>query len=224
MGNLHVTLLTTKEDKAHYIHQLTKDIEALDIMISEGMIEKSPIRIGAEQEFCIVNDEFLPNNKALEILKEINDDHFTTEIGNYNLEINLDPFELKDDCFSKLHNQLKGYLLKAKNIARWHDSKIILTGILPTLSIKHIGDENMTPIPRYSVLNEAIKASRKQDFNIHIKGVDELNLLHDSVMLEGCNTSFQSHLQINPDDFIDSYNWSQAISGPILSICTNSPI
>jgi len=224
MGNLHVTLLTTKEDKANYIHQLTKDIEALELMISEGMIEKSPIRIGAEQEFCIVDNEFLPNNNALEILKDVNDPHFTTEIGNYNLEINLDPFELKDDCFSKLHNQLKTLLQKAKTSASKHDSKVVLTGILPTLSIKHIGNENMTPIPRYSVLNEAIKASRKQDFNIHIKGVDELNLLHNSVMLEGCNTSFQAHLQINPDDFIDSYNWAQAISGPILSVGTNSPI
>jgi len=43
-------------------------------------------------------------------------------------------------------------------------------------------------------------------------------------MLEGCNTSFQMHLQINPDDFIESYNWAQAISGPILSACTNSPL
>lgn len=224
MGNLNVTLLTTKEDKATYIHQLTKDIEALELMISEGIIEKSPIRIGAEQEFCIVDNTFLPNNNALEILKDVNDSHFTTEIGNYNLEINLDPFELKDDCFSKLHNQLKTLMEKAKTAAIKYDSKVLLTGILPTLSIKHIGNENMTPIQRYSVLNDAIKASRKQDFNIHIKGVDELNLLHDSVMLEGCNTSFQAHLQINPDDFIDSYNWSQAISGPILSVCTNSPI
>jgi CBS domain-containing protein len=82
----------------------------------------------------------------------------------------------------------------------------------------------MTPKQRYFVLNEAIKESRKQDFNIHIKGVDEVNLLHDTVMLEGCNTSFQMHLQINPDNFIDSYNWAQAISGPILSACTNSPL
>ncbi len=82
----------------------------------------------------------------------------------------------------------------------------------------------MTPIPRYHVLNEAIKESRKQDFYIHIKGVDEVNLLQDSVMLEGCNTSLQMHLQINPDEFIESYNWAQAISGPILSACTNSPL
>ena len=224
MGNLNVTRLTKKEDKANYIHQLTRDIEALDKMINDDLIEKSPIRIGAEQEFCIVNDTFLPNNNALEILKAIDDDHFTTEIGNYNLEINLDPFELKDDCFSKLFDQLTNLLDKAKKAAHEHNSRIVLTGILPTLSLKHITIENMTPIQRYYVLNDAIKESRKQDFDIHIKGIDELNLLHDTVMLEGCNTSFQMHLQINPDEFIDSYNWAQAISGPILSVCTNSPL
>ncbi|WP_298893681.1 CBS domain-containing protein [uncultured Psychroserpens sp.] len=224
MGNLNVTKLSTKKDKANYIHQLTKDIEALDYMIENDMIEKEPIRIGAEQEFCLVNDEFLPHHNALEILKDIDDEHFTTEIGNYNLEINLDPFELKDTCFSQLHHQLKELLGKAKKAAEKHNTKIALTGILPTLSLKHISLDNMTPIQRYYVLNDAIKESRKQDFDIHIKGVDELNLLHDSVMLEGCNTSFQAHLQIHPDDFIKNYNWAQAISGPILSVCTNSPL
>ncbi|MGS2725734.1 CBS domain-containing protein [Psychroserpens sp. BH13MA-6] len=224
MGHLHVTKLSKKKDKANYIHQLTKDIEALDYMIDHDMIEKTPIRIGAEQEFCLVTPEFLPNNNALELLKAIDDVHFTTEIGNYNLEINLDPLELGSNCFSLLHEQLKTLLSKAISAANNLNTKIALTGILPTLSLKHIGIENMTPIQRYYVLNEAIKASRKQDFDIHIKGVDELNLLHDTVMLEGCNTSFQTHLQIDPDDFIKSYNWAQAISGPVLSVCTNSPM
>ena len=223
MGNLNVTKLSRKKDKANYIHQLSKDIQALDYMLENDLIEKTPIRIGAEQEFCLVNDEFLPNNNSLQILKDIDDDHFTTEIGNYNLEVNLDPFELTGDCFSKVHQQLRTLMEKAKVAAAQHNTKIILTGILPTLSLKHISIDNMTPIQRYYVLNEAIKESRLQHFDIHIKGVDELNLLHDSVMLEGCNTSFQSHLQINPDDFIRSYNWAQAISGPVLSACTNSP-
>jgi len=224
MGNLNVTRLVSKEEKAAFIHQLTRDIEALEIMLNKNLIEKLPIRIGAEQEFCIVNNEFYPNNNSVELLKEINDPHFTTEIGNYNLEINSDPLELKNDCFSKLHEQLSGLLEKAKSVCKKNNTKIILTGILPTLSLKYISDDNMTKVQRYSVLNEAIKESRKQDFSIHIKGVDELNLLHDSVMLEACNTSFQAHLQINPMNFVDDYNWSQAIAGPVLSICTNSPM
>ena len=224
MGELKVIRLTSKKDKASYIHHLIKDIDALDKMIRDGLVEKTPIRIGAEQEFCLINDKFNPSHNSLDILRELDDDHFTTEIGDYNLELNLDPIELKGDCFSQLNKQLTGLMEKAKKAAKKHNTNILLTGILPTLTIKHIGVENMTPIERYSILNEAIRDSRKQDFNIHIKGVDEVNLLHDSVMLEGCNTSFQMHLQINPDDFIDSYNWAQAISGPVLSICTNSPL
>jgi CBS domain-containing protein len=115
-------------------------------------------------------------------------------------------------------------LTKAKKAAAQHDSNVLLTGILPTLTLKHMGVENMTPIPRYFALNEAIKESRRQAFDIHIHGVDEVNLLHDSVMLEGCNTSFQIHLQVDPDEFVSTYNWAQAIAGPVLSVCTNSPL
>lgn len=224
MGELKVIKLTSKKDKANYIHQLIKDIEALEIMIKDDLIEKSPIRIGAEQEFCLIDNEFCPSSNALKLLKNIGDDHFTTEIGNYNLELNLDPLLLSGDCFSRLHKQLSNLLNEADRRANKYGTKILLTGILPTLSLKHVKEKYMTPISRYHVLNEAIKESRTQDFHIYIKGVDEVNFLHDSVMLEGCNTSFQLHLQINPDNFVESYNWAQAISGPILSICTNSPM
>ena len=224
MGYLNVTKLTSKKDKANYIYQLTQDIKALELMLKENMIETSPLRIGAEQEFFITTEDFLPNTNSLEILKGINDSHFTTEIGKFNLEINLDPLELKGNCFSKLHEQLRKFLEKATLVTERHHSKIVLTGILPTLSLKDATLEHMTPIKRYFVLNDAIKESRKQDFNFHINGVDEVNLLNDSVMLEACNTSFQMHLQIHPDDFLNSYNWAQAISGPVLSVCANSPL
>lgn len=224
MGDMNVKKLKKKKDRANYVHHLLNDIKALDLMLQKGMIETEPIRIGAEQEFCLVKPNFSPSNNALEILHDINDDHFTTEIGNYNLEANLDPIELKGDCFSHLHKQLKRLIKKAKEAAEKKNTKIVLSGILPSIGLDNIGESQMTPLKRYTVLNEAIKDSRKQDFNIHIQGVDELNLLFDSVMLEGCNTSFQMHLQVNPNEFIDTYNWAQAIAGPVLSACTNSPL
>lgn len=224
MGHLNVTKLVHSKDKAQYISHLINDLDALDQMLKDDLIEKAPIRIGAEQEFCLVTDDFLPTNNSLKVLKTIDDEHFTTEIGRYNLEINSDPLELKDECFSQLHKNLLQLLEKAKKGAAKHNTKVILTGILPTLGLKHISESYMTDMPRYKILNEALKASRGQDFSIHIKGVDEINLLHDSVMLEACNTSFQTHLQINPDEFIERFNWAQSIAGPILSSCTNSPV
>ena len=73
MGNLQVIKLTDPKEKASYIHQLIKDIKALEIMINDGLIEKSPIRIGAEQEFCLVDDEFMPKGNSLDVLKDIDD-------------------------------------------------------------------------------------------------------------------------------------------------------
>ncbi|WP_228853088.1 CBS domain-containing protein [Aegicerativicinus sediminis] len=216
--------LTSKEDRAHYMNHLLKDLQALQMMLEGDQIDKYTIRIGAEQEFCLTNKRFMPFNIGLEVLDILNDSDFTTEIGSYNLELNLNPLELRSSCFSLLHDQMKGKLGKAQKAAESLGGNIVLTGILPTLSTKHISLENMTPVPRYSVLNEAIKESRKQDFMIHIRGADEFNLMHDSVMLEGCNTSFQMHLQVSPDEFVDSYNWAQTISAPVLAAATNSPL
>lgn len=224
MGQLDVKHLVKPKDKALYVHHLVKDLEALDLMLKNDLIENEPIRIGAEQELCLTDRDFFPNDNSIEILEAINDDHFTTEIGKYNIEINADPLILKNSCFSELHQQLDNLMQKAIIAANSKDTKIILTGILPTLRLKHISEDYMTEKPRYFVLNEALKSSRRQSFNIHIKGVDELNLYHNSVMLEACNTSFQMHLQIAANEFVERYNWSQAIAGPVLSCCVNSPI
>lgn len=224
MGELQVEKLLGNPDKIQYINQLIKDIHALEKLLENDTFEKNVTRIGVEQEFCLVNKHWEPSDKALEILKELDNNYFTSELALYNLEINLDPLELKGACFSELHQNLKTHLEKVKEVAEKYGNKVMLTGILPTIETQHLQLEYMTPLKRYKVLNEAIKDIRNDDIELHIKGVDELNLKHDSILYEGCNTSFQAHLQIDPDDFANTYNWAQAIAGPVLSICTNSPM
>ena len=193
-------------------------------MIERGMIENDVTRIGSEQEFCLVNENWRPSKNAEQLLEEINDPHFTTELARYNLEINLDPVELKGKCFSKIKDQLTTLLDKAKAVASKKDSKVILTGILPSISKNEIAFDYMTPNPRYWNINDITRELRGGDFELNLSGVDELSITHDSVLFEACNTSFQMHLQIPSDDFISSYNWAQVIAGPVLSICTNSPL
>lgn len=224
MGELNVKKLSAPSDRIEYIAQLVGDIEAMDRMLKEGKFEKAPLHVGAEQEFCLVNEIWNPSDKADEVLHELNDPHFTNELTRYNLEINLEPHLLEGTCFSELHKQLNELLLKAKEAAAKYGNKVILTGILPTIDTPFLGLDYMTPLKRYRVLNDAIKSIRKEDIELHIKGVDEVNLHHDTILYEGCNTSFQAHLQIDPDDFANTYNWAQAIAGPVLSVCTNSPL
>lgn len=199
-------------------------MRALEIMIENRLFESGVTRMGAEQEFCLVKPDFSPSNKALEILEEINDPHFTTELARYNLEVNLDPVEVTGSCFSDVKSQLNTLLAKASHAAARFDNKIILAGILPTIRKPELELDYLTPIERYQRLNEVMRELRGSDFSLHLRGVDELTLLHDSILFEACNTSFQLHLQIDPDDMVASYNWAQAIAGPVLSACVNSPI
>lgn len=224
MGDHLVKSALDKEVRTQFIKHLLNDIKCMELMLERNLIESGINRIGAEQEFCLISKNWRPEKNAEEILKAINDPHFTTELARFNLEINLDPVELEGDCFTKVYDQMRELLGKAKTEAEKRNTLILLTGILPTISKTELAFEYMTPQPRYWLLNELVKDIRGSDFHLHIKGVDELSISHDSVLMEACNTSFQLHLQIEPDDFVPSYNWAQAISGPVLGVCANSPL
>ncbi|MBQ4821036.1 CBS domain-containing protein [Aquimarina sp. MMG016] len=224
MGEHLVKKINNKENRAEFIKHLLDDVKALELMLKQNLIEDDIIRIGAEQEFCLITDSWRPAKNAEKILNAINDPHFTTELAKYNLEINLDPLKLEGNCFTEVESQLKTLLKKAAITADKYDTKVLLTGILPTITKNELSFEYMTPSPRYWALNEKLKEIRGTDFKLHLRGVDELTIYHDSVLFEGCNTSFQMHLQVPPKDFISSYNWAQAISAPILGISTNSPL
>ena len=214
----------SEEERKVFVQHLIDDIQALENMLREGLIEDDVVRIGAEQEMCLINEDYRPSPKSLKIIKDVDDHHFTTEFATYNIEVNLDPYTLEKNCFATMEQQLRELLDKVRKSANKHDARIILTGILPTISKDELGMDFMTPIPRYYRINEVLTAWRGDDFTVRIKGADELSLHHDSVLFEACNTSFQLHLQIPPEDFIKSYNWAQAISGPVLGGCCNSPL
>ncbi|WP_425392050.1 CBS domain-containing protein [Ekhidna sp.] len=224
MGNQVVSSATDQSIRTSFIKHLLNDVKCLEIMLEEKMVESGISRIGAEQELCLISKNYRPQNNADEILKDINDPHFTNELALYNLEINLDPLVLKDDCFDEMEKHLRTFLNKASTAAAKREAYVLLTGILPTISKTELSLQYMTPKPRYRSLNEMMRGARGTDFHLHIKGVDELSITHDSVLMEACNTSFQMHLQVDPDDFISSYNWAQAIAGPVLGVCANSPL
>ena len=68
-----------------------------------------------------------------------------------------------------MHYQLDTLFEKAKKAAAKKDVNLVLTGILPSLSVNNVGEQNITETKRYAVLNDAIKSHRKQSLNIHIK-------------------------------------------------------
>lgn len=210
--------------RAAYMGRLVDDLKALELLLAEGRFESGITRIGAEQELCLIDYALQPAMLATEMLENLGDPHYTTELARFNLEVNLDPLELGGDCFAQLENSLVSLLTRANKAAHRLGAKIILTGILPTIRNSDITLESMTPVPRYKALNDALREMRGKDFQIYIRGIDELIASQATVMYEACNTSFQVHYQIDPARFAECYNWAQAIAAPVLACATNSPL
>jgi predicted transcriptional regulator/gamma-glutamylcysteine synthetase len=221
MGSLSVKPID--EARNTFSHQLLQDIEALDYMVTHDLFEKEHQRIGAEQELVIIKNNGQPAMIGPDLLPYL-PKQFTTEIGQYNLEINLDPFELDGEAFKKTENQLRDLINQLEKVAHNHKCHPFLTGILPTLRGSHLDVKNMAPQVRYKVLSDVIRKIRGEDFEIHIQGAEELIARLDSVMYESCNTSWQLHLQLDPKDFVEYYNWAQYIAGPVLAVTANSPL
>jgi len=224
MGTQNFSIAKDPESRRQFLQHLLHDVEAIDEMIKNDLIEKNKRRIGAEQEFCIVDKYFKPSKNGPEILHAIQDRHFTTELAKYNLEINLDPLDLRGNCFSQIESSLKQLLGKAEKQAAKIDEKIILTGILPSIDYRAVQIGYLTPHPRYETLSEILSELRGEDFELNITGVDEMILTHNNILFEACNTSFQCHYQVEPKNFADMYNWAQLLSGPVLAVCANSPL
>ncbi len=212
------------QDLRLFLKRVLNDLRALETMIDQGMIESGVRRVGAEQELFLVGEGWRPAGLAVEVLEAIDDPHFTTELARFNLEANLDPVTFGGDCLSRIEKQLKELLSMARRAAEQCGADVALCGILPTLRKSDLGLENMTPIPRYFALNRAMNRLRGGAYEFHIKGMDELLVQHDSVMLESCNTSFQIHFQAAAEEFAHLYNIAQAVAAPVLAACTNSPL
>jgi len=203
---------------------LLNEIRALESMLTAGMIESGVRRIGAEQEMFIVNRSFGPATKATEILKLVNDERFTHELGLFNLEANLSPRELGGDCLSRMESELQEIYGLARETAHKVDCDIALVGILPTLTLENLGLDSMVPLPRYKALNDAMRALRGEEFQFTINGIDQLAVKHDNVMVEACNTSFQVHFQVAAEEFAQLYNIAQVVTAPLLAAAVNSPL
>jgi CBS domain-containing protein len=207
-----------------FTRALLRDLRALERMLDEGLFETGIRRIGAEQEMFLVNEAWRPATTALEIMERL-DDHFTTELALYNLEANVEPRVLEGGCFTDLQGRLEELVGQARGAASHVGTEIALTGILPTLSKSDVTLANITPRTRYYALNDAFASARAgEPYKLRIQGSDELYTEHDSVMLESCNTSFQVHLQVDPDEFARVYNVAQMVTAPVMAAAVNSPV
>lgn len=212
------------ERQREFMSAILADLRALERMIAENRFDDGVRRIGAEQEMFLIDDQWRPARGVLKLLAALRDSHYTTELGQFQIEANCDPQELTGAGITRMHAQLDDLVDRARTSAAGLGMDVVLMGILPTMRKSDLGLDNMVPSARYTQLNKIITGMRGGKFQFSIKGLDELIIDHDSVMLEACNSSFQVHLQVTPAEFPRFYNIAQVLAGPIMAVSANSPI
>lgn len=224
MGDERVKLPESKEQSQQFLKYLLRDVRAIGKMLEDDWFESGNIRIGAEQELCLIDNYTKPAPIVMELIKLLDDKSFTTELARFNLEANLTPQLFKGKCLSELESQIASKLDTVRDAIRKLDGDITLAGVLPTIRKSDLDIENLTPLPRYRALCDAINKLRGEEYDLRIQGTDELLMRFDTPLLEACNTGFQVHLQVNSDEFVSKYNIAQAIAGPVLASAVNSPL
>ena len=212
------------ENTGEYTLALLADVHALERMLESDVFDTGPRRVGAEQEMFLIDDRMRPAPVAMDVLSRLDDERLTNELALFNLEANVTPRVYGGKCLSEMHAELDEVIELSREAAARSRADILLSGILPTLRTSDLSLGNMTPMPRYGQLNDAITRARGGAFRINIKGTDELQIEHNNVMLESANTSFQIHFQVAPSEFAKLYNIAQAVTAPVLSAAVNSPL
>jgi len=227
MGEQKVSSVDKKATLHRFVRSLLNDVMAMEHMLEHHWFEDDVIRIGAEQEMILVDQKtFKLAPIAMEVMEAVSDyPWIETELARFNLEINLDPNVFADNCLRKMEDEVLTKTHIIRDVLHPMGADLILTGILPTIRKYDLELHNLTPRDRYKVLMDAIhKQLLGTAFELRLSGIDELLVRHNSPLLEACNTSFQVHLQVRPQDFVGMYNVAQALAAPVMALAANSPL
>ncbi|MFM9377631.1 glutamate--cysteine ligase [Gordonia sp. VNK21] len=225
----------TGADRVRFRERLARGTEAIARMLADGLFTDQgrppePL-LGMEVELNLIDGAANPAMANAAVLEAIADPDYQTELGQFNIEINVSPRPFVGGDTVTLEEALRRSLNQAEAAAAGTGNHLVMVGMLPTLRTSHFAHHWISANPRYDLLNEQIFAARGEDIEIDILGVpltehapaERLHTTTDSILPEAACTSLQLHLRVAPEDFADHWNAAQAIAGVQVAIAGNSP-
>jgi gamma-glutamyl:cysteine ligase YbdK (ATP-grasp superfamily) len=213
----------SREDRMRYREKVRTNLDALTRMLAETQFEHDRPLTGMEIELNLVDEQAEPAMRNAEVLDAVADPDFVTELGQFNIEINIPPDVLDGGGLARFEKRIRDSL----NAAEGHSAALgvhtLMIGILPTLQEHHLHLGALSDNPRYALINEQIFTARGEDMLIDIDGVERLVTRTDSIAPEAACTSAQLHLQVLPGNFAMYWNAAQCIAGVQLALGANSP-
>src|SRR5579884_3685924 len=223
MGQDVESVVFSRQDRQRYREKLRSCLDVFATMLGESRFDFERPLTGLEIEFNLVDGEMNPAMRNAEVLHLLENPDFQTELGQFNIEINVRPRRLTGTAANELETELRASLNEAERRATSAGAHIVMIGMLPTLGPEHLTGESLSANPRYRLINEQIFAARGEDLYIAIDGVERLATYADTIAPEAACTSVQFHLQVSPQDYAPNWNAAQCIAGVQVALGANSP-
>ena len=223
MGQEVAARTFSREDRQRYRLKVRASLDVFARMLAEARFNPERRSFGLEIELNLTDDAGDPALINAAALDAIADPAFQTELGQFNVEINVPPRLLEGRVFSELEDDARASLNAAEERSRTVGAHMMIIGILPTVGPEQLRAEVFSANPRYALLNEQIFAARGEDLEISIAGVERLSTHADTIAPEAACTSVQLHQQVDPEAFAAYWNAAQAIAGVQVAVAANSP-
>src|SRR3990170_3797787 len=213
----------SRADRTRHREKVRRNLDVFARMLREARFDTDDPMTGLEMELNLIDEAGDPALKNAEALEAIADPDFQTELGQFNIEINVPPAKLREGGLVTFEDNLRRSLNDAESKSAKVGAHLVMIGVLPTLAEGHMNVESLSGNPRYKLLSEQILAARGEDITIAITGAERLRTTADSIVPEAACTSMQLHVQTSPDQFAAYWNASQAIAAIQLAVGANSP-
>ncbi|MFF1923226.1 glutamate-cysteine ligase family protein [Streptomyces sp. NPDC058221] len=223
MGEKVVAGAFDLSDRQRYRLKLHQCLEGLGRLLAERRFDRPRNLMGMEIELNLAGSDGMPKMLNGQVLERIASRDFQTELGMFNLEVNIVPHHLSGRVLDQLAEELRTGLGYADRKAGEVDAGIMMIGILPTVGSADMVRANISDVDRYALLNDQMVAARGEDFSLDIEGVERLVCASGSITPEAACTSVQLHLQVTPDRFSDVWNAAQAVAAVQVALGANSP-
>jgi hypothetical protein len=223
MGKDVESTVFTRADRQQFRQKVRACLDVFAQMLAESRFDAERPMGGLEIELNLVDGQGNPAMRNADVLEAIADPAFQTELGQFNVEINLPPQPLRPNGLSTFEDSARASLNAGEEKATAIGAHLVMVGILPTLGQEHISAETISANPRYALLNEQVFAARGEDLEIDIAGPERLTTHADTIAPESACTSVQFHLQVAPEEFAAFWNASQAIASVEVALGANAP-
>lgn len=210
-------------DRQRFRAKVRDCLDTFATMLAASRFDPSS-QAGLEIELNLVDTDGRPTMRNAQVLEAISDPAFQTELGQFNIEVNLPHRRLTGTALRDLEDEVRTRLNRAEDRAGGVDAHIIMVGILPTLTGSDLQGDWLSANPRYAALNRQILGQRGEDVTLALDGLHEsLHTTWDTIAPESACTSVQYHLQVDPSAFPRYWNAAQAIAGVQVAVGANSP-